>query len=138
VDRSYIYQCDIKLAGHTRSVNADGTPGDGIGSYCNEDLSSHSANVRVEAYACVRNGKLANISFKMVTNMLIFAGEEAKLDYGPEHWLPWLRAGHPLTSSICTKYCGGTDPYVWLTEFLAEKNHIILPPYMHSGITAHH
>jgi hypothetical protein len=64
----------------------------------------------------------------MVTNMLIFAGEEAKLDYGPEHWLPWLRAGHPLTSSICTKYCGCTDPYVWLTEFLAEKNHIILPP----------
>ena len=61
----------MKRDGLVRSVNADGAPGDGIGSYFNEDLSSYSSNVRIEAYAAVLDGKITKVTLKMVTNMFV-------------------------------------------------------------------
>ena len=54
-------------------------------------------------------------------------GEEALCDYGPDYWLPWLRANHPLTTQICNAFRGAKTGKLWLGEYLARTADITCP-----------
>ena len=121
-DRSYVYTANVDDGKTFETIIIDGTPGDGPGSYLNMSFTQ-PANVGIQV---IKNGK-SNWRVHMIALMDGEEGEEALGDYGPDYWLPWLRAEHPLTPRICDAFRGAKTAKSWLREYLARTADITCP-----------